>query len=167
MIALAIALTLTQTEPSLVTPPEPASVPLVCPLDAPYDPSNPFARIIRGELPASRVFEDDRVLVIMPLGWNNPGHTLVIPKRAVRNLGDMTPEEMGYALEIARRVGVAQQRALGSNAYTIQQNNGRSQHVCHVHFHVNPNTPLKPQNPVPRTELDEMAKRLRAAMPDA
>lgn len=166
MLASAFALTIAQTAAASVTAPDPSSIPLTCPLDAPYDPSNPFARILRGELPASRVFEDDRVLVIMPLEWNNPGHALVIPKLAVRHLDDMTLEEMGYALDIARRVGVAQKRALGSNGYTIQQNNGRSQHVCHVHFHVNPNTPRQPQSPVPRASLDEMAKRLRAAMPD-
>lgn len=107
MLASAFALTIAQTAAASVTPPDPSSIPLTCPLDAPYDPSNPFARILRGELPASRVFEDDRVLVIMPLEWNNPGHALVIPKRAVRHFDDMTLEEMGYALDIARRVGVA------------------------------------------------------------
>lgn len=166
MLLLAIAATLAQPATAADAPPDPATIPLTCPLDAPYDRTNAFARILRGELPASRVFEDELVIVIMPLEWTNPGHALVIPKRAVRNLDDMTPEEMGHALAIARRVGSAQKRALGSNGYTIQQNNGRSQHVCHVHFHVNPNTPRAPQNPVPRAELDAMAQRLRAAMTD-
>ena len=99
----------------------------------------------------------------MPLEWDHPGHALVIPKRPVRSLFDMTPAEMGHALAIARRVGAAQQSALGSTGFTIVQNNGRSQHVCHVHFHVIPNTPRAPQDPVPRDELDRMAERLRAA----
>lgn len=145
------------------TPPQQAE-PLICPLDRPYDRENPFARILRGELPASRVHEDDHVIVVMPLEWNHPGHALVIPKRPVRSLFDMTPAEMGHALHIARRVGAAQQRALGSTGFTISQNNGRNQHVCHVHFHVIPNTPPAPQDPVPAGELDRMAERLRAAV---
>jgi histidine triad (HIT) family protein len=146
------------------TPAEPSSAPaLRCPLDQAYERDNPFARILRGELPASRVHEDDQVIVVMPLEWDHPGHALVIPKRSVRSLFDMTRREMGHALDIARRVGAAQQRALGSTGFTIAQNNGRSQHVCHVHFHVIPNTPRATQNPVPREELDRMAERLRAA----
>ncbi|MDZ4362884.1 HIT family protein [Brevundimonas sp.] len=138
---------------------------LRCPMDQPYEQDNPFARILRGELPASLVYEDEQVIVIMPLEWDHPGHALVIPKRPVRTLFDMTPSEMGHALDVARQVGVAQQRALGSTGFTLVQNNGRSQHVCHVHFHVIPNTPRATQNPVPRADLDHMAERLRAAFP--
>ena len=75
----------------------------------------------------------------------------------------MTPAEMGHALLVARQVGAAQQRALGSTGFSIEQNNARSQHVCHVHFHVIPNTPRATQNPVPREDLDRIAERLRMA----
>ena len=136
---------------------------LRCPLDQAYEQNNPFARILRGELPASRVYEDDQVIVVLPLEWDHPGHALVIPKRPVRSLFDMTPAEMGHALYIARQVGAAQQRALGSTGFTVSQNNGRNQHVCHVHFHIIPNTSRASQKPVPRAELDQMAERLRAA----
>ena len=148
-------------------PAEPPQVaePLVCPLDRPYDRNNPFARILRDELPASRVHEDDQVIVVMPLEWNHPGHALVIPKRPVRSLLDMTPAELGHALDVARRVGLAQQRALGSTGFTISQNNARNQHVCHVHFHVVPNTPRGTPGQIPREELDAMAARLRTAFP--
>jgi histidine triad (HIT) family protein len=144
-------------------PQSPAVPALRCPLGQPYQQSNPFARILRGELPASRIYEDRQVIVILPLAWDHPGHALVIPKRPVRSLLDMTTAEMGHALLVARKVGAAQQRALGSTGFTIEQNNARSQHVCHVHFHVIPNTPRAPQNPVPRQELDRMTERLRAA----
>lgn len=90
MPAITIALSLTQPATAAVPQPGADPAPLVCPLETPYDPGNPFARILRGELPASRVFEDDQVVVIMPLTWDNPGYALVIPKRAVRNLDDMT-----------------------------------------------------------------------------
>lgn len=137
-----------------------------CPLDAPYDPANAFARILRGELPASRVHEDDQVLVVMPLQWVHPGHALVIPKRAVRHLIDMSAAEMGHALSVASRVALAQQRALGSTGFSVLQNNGRDQAVGHVHFHVIPDTLAAPQRDIPRAELDRMAERLAAAFPD-
>lgn len=148
------------SSPQPPLPPVPA---LRCPLDQAYEQNNPFARILRGELLASRIYEDDQVIVVLPLGWDHPGHALVIPKRSVRSLSDMTPSEMGHALHIARQVGGAQQRALGSTGFTVSQNNGRNQHVCHVHFHVIPNTPRAPQNPVPAGELEQMAERLRVA----
>ncbi len=135
------------------------------PLDSPYDDQNAFARILRGELPASRAYEDDRVVVIMPLFWEHPGHALVIPKRAVRHLYDMSADEMGHALDVARKVAVAQGRVLGSTGFSIVQNNGRDQAVGHVHFHVIPNTPRMPRSAIPREELDLMAARLAAAFP--
>ncbi|MGQ3227916.1 MAG: HIT family protein [Blastomonas fulva] len=152
---------------SAVLPQPQSPVPtLRCPLNQAYEQGNPFARILRGELPKSVVYEDEQVIVLLPLEWDHPGHALVIPKRPVRSLFDMTPAEMGHSLHIARQVGAAQQRALGSTGFTIIQNNGRNQDVCHAHFHVIPNTPRTPQVPIPRADLDRMAERLRVAFPD-
>ncbi|RYG85686.1 MAG: HIT family protein, partial [Alphaproteobacteria bacterium] len=137
-----------------------------CPLDRPYAGDNPFARILRGELPSSRVYEDDALVVIMPLEWKHPGHALVIPKGPIRSLLDMTPAQMGHVLDVARRTGIAQQRALGATGFTIAQNNGRNQDVCHAHFHVIPNTPEIANSPQSRDALDQMASRLRAAFPE-
>lgn len=164
-VKLAVAVAVTALSGPLLAQKPAAPPDLPCPLDRAYDRGNPFARILRGELPASRVFEDRQVIVVMPLEWDHPGHALVIPKRAVRSLYDMTPREIGHALDIARRVGTAQMRALGASGFTIAQNNARNQHVCHVHFHVVPNTPRAPQNPVPRAELDRVAALLRDAFP--
>lgn len=143
----------------------PSAASLKCPLDRPYSDNNPFARILRGELPSSRVYEDLEVVVIMPLEWAHPGHALVIPKGPVRSLLDMTPTQMGYALDVARRTGMAQQRALGATGFTIVQNNARNQDVCHVHFHVVPNTPSVADTLRSREELDRMAERLRLVFP--
>ena len=164
MIRAVAAVLLGLATPLAAQPPAaPAAEALLCPLDRPYDSTNPFARIMRGELPASRVYEDRRVMVIMPLEWNHPGHALVIPKRAVRSLDDMTPAELTHALVIVRRVAAAQRLALSATGYTVAVSNARSQHICHVHFHVVPNTPLAPQDPVSRVELDRMAERLKVA----
>ncbi|CAN5169828.1 hypothetical protein BH10PSE1_BH10PSE1_18290 [soil metagenome] len=161
----AVVLAMAQTSPTVPTPP-PSPPSLTCPLDRPYSENNPFARILRGKLPSSRVYEDDEVIVILPLEWEHPGHALVIPKGPVRSLLDMSPAQMGHVLDAARRTGVAQQRALGATGFTITQNNGRNQDVCHAHFHVIPNTPSVAATPLPREELGRMAERLRAVFPE-
>lgn len=96
VLALAPSSQIAETASSL-----PAS--LTCPLDRPYAENNPFARILRGKLPSSKVYEDDEVIVIMPLEWEHPGHALVIPKVPVRSLLDMTPAQMGPALDVGER----------------------------------------------------------------
>lgn len=108
----------------------------------------------------------------MPLDAAAPGHALVIPKRAVRNLLEMTPAEMGHLLDVARKVALAQQRALGATGFKIVQNNGvtSDQHVYYVHFHVipsfgKPNDPAAHRKAVPYPEREAMAAKLRAAWP--
>ena len=151
-----------------------SSPPVRCALDAAYDINNPFAKIMRGELGRKKqvVFEDANVIAFMPLDAVAPGHTLVIPKRAVRSLLDMTPKEMGQVLDVARRVALAQQKALGATGFRIGQNNGPgAQDVCHTHFHVIPlfenrnSRPADYRATVPSEEQDAMAARLRAAFP--
>lgn len=146
---------------------EPTAPALRCPLDAPYDAANPFARILRGERPVSLVFETESVIAFIPIDWEHPGHTLVVPRRAVRSLDDMSAAEVGAVAEAVKRVAAAQRRALGATGYTLEQNNARRQSVCHAHFHVIPNTPVVPLAPRTRAEMDAMAARLKAALPPA
>jgi len=138
---------------------------LHCPLDAPYDESNPFARIIRGEVPVSMIAENHLVLAFVPLGWEHPGHALVVPRRAVRNLNDMTEAEMAAVIHMVKRVAVAQQKVFGSTGFTLEQNNGRNQEVCHAHFHVIPNSAATSGESRSRAEMDLVASKLRAALP--
>ncbi|MFS0738702.1 HIT domain-containing protein [Sphingomonas sp. 1P06PA] len=138
---------------------------LPCPLTASYRKDNAFARIIRGELPASLIAADKRVIAIIPLDWEHPGHALVIPKAAVRNLDDLSDRDALAMLHMIKRVAAAQQRALGSSGYSLQQNNGSRQDVCHLHVHVIPNTAAVPRVRATRAEMDAMAERLRAALP--
>ncbi|MBN2973238.1 HIT family protein [Roseomonas aeriglobus] len=138
-----------------------------------YDPQNPFARILRGERPASKVHEDATVLVLMPLTMAKPGHVLVIPKRlGVRNLLDLTPAELAACMVAAQKAGRAQIAALGATGFQIRQNNGgdAGQEVFHPHLHVipfvGPDKALRPDaDRNTREELDAMAARLRAAWP--
>lgn len=137
-----------------------------------YDDNNPFARIIRGELPASKVYEDKHVLAFMPLRMITPGHVLVISKTSrARNILDVEPEELARVMDVARRVARAEVTALGIQGFQILQNNGAvgTQSVFHLHVHVLPRYPgvalLPSAGPSDdRKDLDEMARRIKAAM---
>ena len=149
-------------------------------LEGKYDPQNGIAQLIRdksAESAASKIFEDDRVLVFMPLPEEEvvtPGHVLVVPKRmGARNLLDLKPDEMGYLLLTVQKAAIAQKNGLGATGFRVQQNNGlsSSQTVYHAHFHVIPSFGGKaPGTPAPRRKLQqaeykEIAAKLRAAWP--
>lgn len=142
-----------------------ADEPMKCPLDAPYDPHNPFAQIIQGTKKQAIVYSDPLVLAFIPLGWENPGHVLIIPRRSVRNLNDMSDAEMLDVFHLIRRIAVAQERAFGSTGYTVVQNNGRDQSVCHAHFHVIPNSPKQPVDGATQEQMEAIAAKLRSALP--
>jgi histidine triad (HIT) family protein len=136
-----------------------------------YDPSNPFARILRGERPVSTVYEDEHALAFIALNMRAPGHTLVIPKVAARTLLDATPETLGHVMRVVRCVAQAQRVALGADGIQLVQNNGAAagQSVFHLHVHVIPFVPGEPVQPpsVPaasRARMDSSAARLARAM---
>ncbi len=148
--------------PSIVFAQSPAPP---CPLTAPYRAENTFTRILRGERPASVIAQDRRVMAIIPLDWEHPGHALVIPKSPVRNLDDLDDRDALAVLHMVKRVAAAQRSALGSTGYSLQQNNASRQDVCHFHIHVIPDTPAVPRVRATRADMDAMAERLRAALP--
>lgn len=105
-----------------------------------YDPSNVFAKILRGELPSHRVYEDERTLAFMDVMPRADGHTLVIPKKPARNLLDVEPDELAYLIGIVQTVGKAAMKAFDAEGLTIQQFNEEAggQVVFHLHVHVLP-----------------------------
>jgi histidine triad (HIT) family protein len=105
-----------------------------------YDASNIFAKIIRGELPAHKVYEDDDVVVTMDIFPQSRGHTLVIPKAPSRNLFDADPAVLGRAIAVVQRVALAAKTATGADGVRVQQFNEApaGQSVFHLHFHVVP-----------------------------
>ncbi|MFG1209554.1 HIT family protein [Xanthobacter flavus] len=136
-----------------------------------YDPQNIFARILRGELPAHKVFEDNKALAFLDIMPRCPGHTLVIPKAPARNILDIAPEDLAYVATIAKKVAIAGMKAFEADGVTIQQFNEEAggQVVFHLHVHVIPRhigVPMKP----PATEMEKPdvlaahAERLRAAL---
>lgn len=114
-----------------------------------YDPNNIFAKILRGEIPSHRIYEDDAVVAFMDVMPQGPGHTLVVPKAPSRNLLDADPATLGPLFAIVRKVALAVKKAFGADGATILQFNepASGQTVYHLHVHVIPRfegIPLKP-----------------------
>jgi len=105
-----------------------------------YDPSNVFARILRGEIPAHKVFEDEQTLAFMDVMPQVDGHTLVIPKIEAENIFDLAPESLAATILTTQRVARAVRKAFDAPGVMIAQLNGRGagQSVFHIHFHVIP-----------------------------
>lgn len=99
-----------------------------------------FCRVIRGELPSTKIYEDDDILAFMDIGPIVKGHTLVIPKVHVDPLTAVAPELLAKIMRVVQRVADAQVRGLNADGVNVHQSNGAAagQVVPHVHFHVIP-----------------------------
>ncbi|HSB60148.1 MAG TPA: HIT family protein [Vicinamibacteria bacterium] len=99
-----------------------------------------FAKIIRGEIPCHRVYEDERVLAFLDVGPLSPGHTLVVPKEAAATIDQLSDESAAAIGRVLPRLCRAVMKATGATAYNVLQNNGAAAHqaVHHVHFHIIP-----------------------------
>lgn len=136
-----------------------------------YDPNNIFAKILRGELPCYKVYEDDKAIAFLDIMPRAPGHTLVLPKAPARNLLDIGPDDLAHVAKVAQKVAKAGMTALGADGITVQQfNEGPGgQVVFHLHIHVIPRksgVPMKP--PASEKEkpdvLADIAKKLSAEL---
>ncbi len=107
-----------------------------------YDEQNIFAKILRGEIPCTKVYEDDKTLAFMDIMPQADGHTLVIPKEPAITLMDLSPESAAYTINIVQKVGKAIQKALGAEGIVLMQLNGSKagQTVPHIHFHLIPSS---------------------------
>jgi histidine triad (HIT) family protein len=105
-----------------------------------YDPSNIFNKIIKGEIPSHKVYEDADVFVMMDIFPQSKGHVLVIPKAASRNLLDADPAVLAKAIPQVQRVARATQKALNPDGIRVVQFNEApaGQSVFHLHFHIIP-----------------------------
>lgn len=101
---------------------------------------NVFEKIVDREIPASIVYEDERVLALMDIGPLVKGHVLVIPKRCYISITETPDELLGHLIRVAKRVAAVQMNELGADGVNIMQNNGAAagQEVAHLHFHVIP-----------------------------
>ena len=130
-----------------------------------------FSKILRGEIPAHRVYEDDRVLAFLDVGPLSPGHLLVIPKEPAETLDQLSDESSAAIGRVLPRLCRALMKVTGTKDYNVLQNNGRLAHqaVFHVHFHVIP----KPNDteglgigwrPGKLTDGETLARELSAAL---
>jgi histidine triad (HIT) family protein len=138
-----------------------------------YDPNNVFAKILRGELPAHKVFEDDKVFAFLDIMPRTPGHTLVIPKSTVRTILDIAPDDLSYLIKATQTIARAAVKVFAADGLTIQQFNepAGGQVVFHLHVHVIPRkagVALKPPASVKEDPavLSNQALKLAAALKD-
>jgi histidine triad (HIT) family protein len=136
-----------------------------------YDQNNIFAKILRGELPCHKVYEDDKALAFLDIMPRAAGHTLVLPKAPARNVLDVSADDLAHVVEVAQKIARASMQVFGADGITIQQFNERAggQVVFHLHVHVIPRkegVALKPPASVKEAPdvLAEQAKQLAAAL---
>jgi len=105
-----------------------------------YEPNNIFAKILRGEIPCHKVYEDDKALAFLDIMPRAPGHTLVIPKSPVRNILDVAPDEFAHVMKVAQRIAKVSVDAFGADGVTLNQysEGAGGQVVFHLHVHVIP-----------------------------
>lgn len=105
-----------------------------------------FSKIIRGEIPCHKVYEDDRVLAFLDVGPLSQGHTLVVPKEEAATLDALSDDSAAAIGRVLPRLARAVLKATGAAAYNILQNNGAAAHqaVFHVHFHIIPRFETRP-----------------------
>jgi len=105
-----------------------------------YDQNNIFAKILRGELPANKVYEDAKAFAFLDIMPRAPGHTLVIPKAPARNILDIEPEDLAHLIRTTQVIARAALTAFSADGITIQQFNepAGGQVVFHLHVHVIP-----------------------------
>ena len=136
-----------------------------------YDPQNIFAKILRGEIPCHRVFEDDVALALMDIMPRCDGHVLVIPKSPARTLTDIAPDALAALMPRLQKVARATVAAFAADGLTLQQFNESAggQVVFHLHFHILPRTDgvsLRPHTGqmADNAMLAAHAERIRAAL---
>ena len=105
-----------------------------------YDSSNIFAKILKGEIPSYRVYEDEETVAFMDVMPQAPGHTLVLPKQPSRNLLDADPATLAHLITVVQKIAQAAQRAFDADGIYIAQFNEApaGQTIFHLHFHIIP-----------------------------
>ena len=105
-----------------------------------YDASNIFAKILRGELPCYKIYEDDKTLAFLDIMPRAPGHILVLPKAPARNILDISPDDLAHVIKVAQKIAKVSVEVFGADGVTIQQFNESAggQVVFHLHVHVIP-----------------------------
>lgn len=136
-----------------------------------YDRNNVFAKILRGEIPAHVVYEDDATLAFMDVMPAVDGHVLVIPKAKARNLLDVRPADLAAVIATVQKIALAAKKAFVADGVTLQQfsESAGGQEVFHLHFHILPRQAADHPRKMPRPFADQKvlaahAEKIRAAL---
>jgi histidine triad (HIT) family protein len=136
-----------------------------------YDQSNIFAKILRGEIPAVKIYEDDRTLAFMDVMPEAEGHVLVVPKEAAEDILSLSPEGLSAMMATVQKVARATDKALVPDGILLKQYNraAAGQSVFHVHFHIVPRwegVPMAPHGKVmvEAARLEPIAAKIRSAL---
>ncbi|MFT3856037.1 MAG: HIT family protein [Aquabacterium sp.] len=136
-----------------------------------YDPNNIFAKILRGEIPCIKLYEDEHTLSFMDIMPQAEGHALVIPKQAAITLFELSDDAATAVMRTVRKIGQAQKKALGVDGIVLMQLNGvdAGQSVPHFHFHVIPGSIADLRKPhatvmADQGQLKALAGRIVAAL---
>jgi histidine triad (HIT) family protein len=136
-----------------------------------YDTNNIFAKIIRGEAPCFKVYEDSHTLAFMDIMPQAEGHTLVIPKEPAESIFDLSPDGAAALIKATQKVAAAVRKVTGVPGVMLAQLNGAAagQTVFHVHFHIIPRTggidlALHARDKADFTKLKAMSERIAAAI---
>jgi histidine triad (HIT) family protein len=137
----------------------------------PYDPNNIFAKILRGEIPCVKVYENDKTLAFMDVMPEAEGHVLVVPKEAAENILDLPADGLAAMMATTQRVAKAVDKALAPDGILLKQYNhaAAGQSVFHVHFHIVPRwegVPMAPHGKVmvQAAVLEPIAAKIRSAL---
>ena len=136
-----------------------------------YDPDNIFAKILRGELPCHKIYEDAKTFAFLDIMPRAPGHALVLPKAPARNILDVAPDDLDHVIRVVQKIAKASVDVFHADGVTIQQFNegAGGQVVFHLHVHVIPRrqgVAMKPPASVKEAPevLAEQAKQLMRAL---
>lgn len=105
-----------------------------------YDTNNIFAKILRGEIPSHKVYEDEYTFAFLDIMPRSPGHTLIIPKAPARNILDIAPDDFAHVARTAKKIAIAAKAAFKADGITLQQFSEQAggQAVFHLHVHIMP-----------------------------
>ncbi len=130
-----------------------------------------FCKIINGEIPSSKVYEDNKVIAFLDTAPVNKGHTLVLPKEHHKDILDTPAETLTELMKVSKKVAKAVMKATGAEGFNLGVNNGKiaGQLVMHLHFHIMPrfeNDGLKlwPGKEYEGNERDEIAEKIRSLL---
>jgi histidine triad (HIT) family protein len=136
-----------------------------------YDANNIFGKILRGEIPSVKIFEDDKTLAFMDVMPEADGHVLVIPKEGAENILDLSPQGLAAMMATTQKVAKAVDKALVPDGILLKQYNraAAGQSVFHVHFHIVPRWEDMPMAPhgkvmVEAARLEPIAAKIRSAL---